>query len=168
MFHPITDELSCYPLETPISCRESPDDPGAVLSKHRPIRVSVLTKDQQLIERIDQQLSSEDQELSRVDTIADAERIANAHQCDVTIVDLSVGEAWPDTVFGIFENRADEIPLIILCEKTDEVSTYRKRARCGIDILPTKAVDDRRFYSALQAAVLRSDMALNGSSPASP
>lgn len=146
-------------LEIPIPCRKSPADPSALPANHRPIRVNVLTRNQQLVERIDQQLSSKSQELSHVDNIADAERIAETHQCDVTIVDLSIGEVWPDTVFGIFENRADEIPLIILCEKADEVRTYRERARCGIDILPIKAVDDRRFYSALQAAVLRSDMA---------
>ena len=146
-------------LEMPVSCRKSSVDHGALPSSHRPIRINILTRNRQLIEQINQLLSSTDHELCHVDNIADAERIAETHQCDVTIVDLSVGEVWPDSVFNIFESRAHEIPLIILCEKADEVRAYRERARCGIDILPIRAVNDRRFHSTLEAAVLRRDMA---------
>jgi len=141
------------PKETPAAIKRS--------SGNAKLRVTLLTDDQKLASRLERSLSLLRVNIMCVETVDRTNELINSGQSDITIVDLQGTDRWPGGVFQLFDERASQDVIVILCRNIGDVRNYRERSLHAFDIFPTDAIDDHRFQSVIQAALLRAEVLLS-------
>jgi DNA-binding NtrC family response regulator len=121
------------------------------------LQITVLSDNRVLMPRLEYCLRTLGANFTCVETIDEANGIANAGKSDITIVDLHGADAWPGHVFQLFDERAASNSVVILCSDANDANHYRERSRYAVDIFPDDAVDDHRFQCVIQAALLRAE-----------
>jgi DNA-binding NtrC family response regulator len=117
--------------------------------------IALLTNDCELAISLRQSLQTLEIEIDHVRTIDEAK--ANTKTRDLIIVDLELGETWPNTIFRDFDNHAATHSVIILCRGDNDVSYYRDEAQNAVNIFSKDVVSDPRFYCVIYAAKLHAE-----------
>lgn len=121
------------------------------------LQITVLSDDQELMPRLERSLRALRADFTFVETIDEANELINSGQPDLTIVDIQGADGWPGLVFQLFDERAANDVVVVLCRDADDTRHHRKRALHAVDIFPSDAIDDHRFQCVIQAALLRAD-----------
>lgn len=141
-------------VDSPLPARDTPTE---AKPEREGLRISFLTKRPNLRLTIQEPAQERQATLSILPSVDLLQRAIQEQRCDVAIVDIECGNEWPDSIFKRVDEEAAEFPIIVLCNRTEDVSHYVWKAQHVVDVFPYEVVSDRRFFSVIQAAKLRSE-----------